>query len=416
MKTIDDIVQIGVKNKQCIYETGVKKVNDYLKLLNIDTDEFYEMVKSLPQLLGYDIISDKPTSVKSKLKFYKDTLSLIDSELAKLIKSFPVLLSYDTISDKPTSVKSKLKFYKNTLSLTDNELAKLIKSFPVLLGFDTMSDSPTSVKSKLKFYKDTLSLTDSELTKFIKSFPVLLGYDTISNNPTSVKSKLNFYKNTLSLSDSELTKLIQSYPSLLSHDTVSDKPTSIKSKLKFYKDTLSLTDSELAKLIKSFPTLLGYDIVNIKEARTGIKVKLALLKQMGIEKETILENPILLAYPATRIRFRFMMLKQAYDKDTTSKSRYMMQSEDVLYARLRLILSKNDPNSLVDMIRGEQSFAKKYGVSSAQLKQKYPIDERAIDFVEKLYNTKNPDDNWHLTPIERKAVLNKTKGEEYALS
>ena len=51
--------------------------------------------------------------ILQKIEFYKETLKLTDAELSKMIKSFPALLNYDTITDKSTSVKSKLsKLYE----------------------------------------------------------------------------------------------------------------------------------------------------------------------------------------------------------------------------------------------------------------------------------------------------------------
>ena len=365
MKTIDDIVQIGINNKTCTYDRGIKKANECLELFGISTDELYKIVKYYPYLLGADIVSDSATSVKSKLNFFKETFSLSDIELIKLIKTAPDLLNYDTVGNGPTSINGKIKFYKETLHLDDIELAKIVKLIPQYLSFDT----------------------------------------------ASIEFKLNFYKNLLGLSDSEVILLIKSAPALLCLDVVSTSPTSVKSKLKFYKDNFSLTDKELTELIKFFPMILAYDIINVKEARTGAKVKLALLNQMGVDKEDILKNPILLAHPATRLRIRFMILNQVYSKEDILKSRFLMTPEDKTYARLQYLLNKTDRTNLTDIKTDDAHFIKKYGITTTELKKLYPLDEKAIEWVENQFNKKN-NSKWKLTPIERKAVLSKKQPKE----
>ena len=72
------------------------------------------MIVSTPELIGRDINSNSETSVKSKIKAYKNLLKMSDEEARKMIIALPSLLCYD-FGDGKSSMKSKIEKLQQTI-------------------------------------------------------------------------------------------------------------------------------------------------------------------------------------------------------------------------------------------------------------------------------------------------------------
>lgn len=200
-----------------------KRVEYYKSELGFTKKQF----QKIPNIITSDTFSnpeENPLSIRAKVKFFKTELGFSNKQL----KTTPSLLSYNcliedekTISEninnlenandasKQKSIKSKIKFYRETLGFTNKQFQIL----PKLLTSDCSSDEsvPSSIRAKIKFYKDTLGFTNKQF----QQFPTLLCYDTHNEkSKTSAIKKIKFYKEKLGLTNEHLQK----FPTLLGLD------------------------------------------------------------------------------------------------------------------------------------------------------------------------------------------------------
>lgn len=171
-----------------------QKMADYQTLFQIDQPTLFKLIRKFPAMLGYDVLSDSPTSVKSKMKNFQTLLQTDAKTVAKMLIAVPTILGYDTVNDTPTSIKGKFKQYQTILHTDAKTLRHMITIFPAMLGYDTVSDNPTSVSSKCEYLKTSLQIDDQTLLKMLTKAPILLAMDTTSTGPSSLTAKIQKLK------------------------------------------------------------------------------------------------------------------------------------------------------------------------------------------------------------------------------
>ena len=370
---IENLLETEKDNKHMItsVELGVKKFESYKEIFGLTVEQTMELIRKNVRLLAKN-----PNMINEKIEFYKNHFNMDYKEIKDLLVKVSAL-----VISSNESIEAKTEYFKNVLDLNNNEIAKLLKTYPKLFTLDI-----EMLHFKVDFYKNALKLNDEEVVKFIKSSPGLLNRDVISNEPTSIKSKMIFYKKILKMNDEELRTIIRRNPSFLHYDIISENSTSVKSKMNFYKTTLELSDDQLIEMIKKNPHLLQYDVLSTDDSSAQSKLKY--LKSIGVTKEQLVSNPTLLAHPAKRVRFRYMILAQVVNDEDIFKSKNLMISEKKLYARLKYLQSRSDVKDIRMSFLGyaEQSFVKQYGITSEELLEKYKLDENAIEDVVTTYN------------------------------
>lgn len=166
------------------------KIEAYQKLLHVDQKTVVKLIAKFPAMLGYDVDSDSPTSVKNKMQNFQTILQIDARTVEKMIIAAPQILGFDTINDTPTSIKSKVKDYQRVLHADDKTLRHMVTIFPNMLGYDVVSDSPTSTANKVQFLKAALGVDDQTLLQMLVKAPVLLAMDTTGTGPSSLSAKI----------------------------------------------------------------------------------------------------------------------------------------------------------------------------------------------------------------------------------
>ncbi len=414
-----DIEKIIQKRGKTATSTAEEHMLELKKFFKMTDAELVQFINCAPNLLGADILSDAPTSVKSKTEYYKKTFGLSDDSTKKFIFAFPSLVTYD-ITDKTitgeqnenkpnktendTTIPEKIRFYKKLLMLSDAEVIKVIKKFPVLLGYDIHSNEPNSVLTKIKFYKELLGFNDAEVANFIRKLPQLLSYDIgISengkSNPSSIHSKFEFYKKTLNLTNEQTSYMIKQLPALFSYDTISESPKSIKGKLAYYQKKLKLSDEELHRFIFTVPCALGYDTTSTMPSSANAKIDRLL--EIGTV-EDIKNNPRCLCLPAQKVKVRAMLIADIDNNPIASNN--LMIREQKLYARRCYFVSHKIPITWTELFKNENKFQASHNISSDSLMNIYPLTDEALKEIEEAYNKlgKRP---LHLDETEKVSIL-----------
>ncbi len=326
----------------------LSKAEFYKKEFNLSDDDFNKMLKSLPALLGYS-----EESVCRKKEFYKKEFSLSGNDFNKILKILPTLLGL-----LEESVCKKKEFYKKEFSLSDNDFNKMLKILPTLLGY-----SEESVKSKEEFYKKEFDLNDNDFSKMLKVLPALLSF-----SEESVCRKKEFYKKEFSLSGNDFNKILKMLPQLLGL-----LEESVCKKKEFYKKEFNLGDSDFSKMLKTQPALLSLSDESIKKKHGQIK-------DLNIPKEALVDGPKILAVPENCLKIRYLILRTvATREEITAKPGAFMTSQNKTYARLVYLTDKTKRRLRLDDLRmDEKTFAKRHGVESEELMEKYKIDLNVI--------------------------------------
>lgn len=321
------------------------ELKDYLQNFGFSKSEI-NFVLASTSIRDVDLIDER-------LCFYRDRFNLANRGVITFIKRYPELLNRAT-----TSIEHKINFYQQLLDYDDRKIRIFIMRQPQVLGFDTESEEETSVKGKIKFYKKYFNLDKASTLEMIKILPALLAYDTISDSPTSVKSKVEFYKELFNINHEEVSKMIQKSPILLSFDTISNRKTAVKSKMKY-------------------------------------------LRQIASNEE-IIKNPNLLKFPATKIKFRFLLLSTVYQRKRILSNNDLMTNEGKLWARKQHLEESGKQFKL--MLASETKFVKYTGASTKGLMYSYPITVKTIEKLENDYFERTGT-NLKLDKNERQAVL-----------
>lgn len=292
-------------------------------------------------------------------------------------------------------IEHKLRFYDKLFNLSRPETLKIIVKFPQLLGMDVFMDDPTAVKTKLSYYVRRFGLSGYELTKILKNFPGILNYDVSDCSATSVPKKFETYINKLDLSEEELRHIFIAYPRMLSIGAKGGK-NSIKKRIEFYKEELEADAEELKYVLLKAPAILGFDINS--NSPTSAKRKLKALKEIFTTDE-IKKNPILLALPACKIKFRYMLL-YPYEKNLAEKGGLML-NERVAFSRICHLKERRVKPTLSRISYPEIVFNARQG----KITKEYPLTLEVIKRVQDYYNSLTIK-SLYLEEDEVRAILN----------
>ncbi len=131
-------------------------------------------------------------------------------------------------------------------------------------------------------------------------------------------------------------------------------------------------------MFKYMPTLLGFNNESLLEKKKNFD-------KVGIGKETLIKSPQIFAAPSKSFIFKYMLhYINAGGKQFLDYRNWYMTSEGKLWARYCYLQNRNaHPRNV---IMNEKQFQKKYGVESKVLMEKYPISQKAVDYVNEQYN------------------------------
>lgn len=298
-----------------------------------------------------------------KIEFYMQEFELSKSELVKMLKCSPVLFTYSE-----ESVKSKVEFYIRVLGISKTEFIKMLKIFPALLSY-----SEENIKSKINFYQQEFGIDILCLKKMLKFLPAMMGY-----SDESIKEKFEFYRSEFGITKTEFIKMIKILPILLglSEDNV-------KSKFKFYQKEFELSKEELVKMIKRLPPMLSYTEESVKE-------KYRVIKEIGLSKNYMIQQPNILSAPASVLKVRYAILRQiATYEEILARGGWYITSQNKSYARIKYLKEVNGDLCLSRVLCTEGRFVKMYGITSNELMEKFiliPEEQKNLEDDLKIEN------------------------------
>lgn len=373
--TSDETSPSSVKSKIKYFRDELGFTNRHFAIavtpFSNDVEYLKQKVAYLNKTLGFEakqiqsapsILNLSKETLDEKIAFYKKELGFTSAQF----KNTPNLFDFDTTSDAPTSIKSKIKFYQDELGFD----ASQFRISPSLLTFDTISDSPTSVKTKIKFYKDTFGFQN----KHFQQSPVLLGLDCISeDSPTSVKYKAKVLIDTLGFTQ----RTFQLSPGLLSSSIDPNEPTSTLSKAKFFVNEIGLEPEQLA----ANPILFHLDCLSGLENPKSIASKIKKLDEIGITIDDIKRDTRLLMTPAEDIKTKYALWSTLFpDKSFITANNWYVTRPEKIYARARfLVEDKKVKELLVAQLNiGEPQFQIRNKVKTEDLMQRYPFTDEVV--------------------------------------
>ena len=126
-------------------------------------------------------------------------------------------------------------------------------------------------------------------------------------------------------------------------------------------------------MLKTQPALLSLSDESIKKKHGQIK-------DLNIPKEALVDGPKILAVPENCLKIRYLILRTvATREEITAKPGAFMTSQNKTYARLVYLTDKTKRRLRLDDLRmDEKTFAKRHGVESEELMEKYKIDLNVI--------------------------------------
>ncbi|MBQ9790096.1 MAG: hypothetical protein IJW24_00690 [Clostridia bacterium] len=385
----EDVDYICTKTNTRGVERVQKTLRDYEIELGISKSELKKMVLAAPGLLGFvvipenqDIASD--TSVRTKIADYMQLLNLSKFEVINIIKKFPQYLGFDTKSNAPTSLKSKITNLQCLLGFNNEEVVRFVKKYPQILAQSIDPTSNSSLNSKIEAYAKLLNVPISSVVAMVRKLPQMLTLDINSTSKTAVKTKIEDYAKLLEISKFKVTALIAKTPEMLTYDVSSNAETSIKSKLEFYKRSLGVDSSVLGQMVAKCPVLLGLDTSS--NSKTSVRSKLEVFGDF-LTTEDIINNPIILTFPAMRTKLRFMILANCgIDRDKIVSNQNLMTSEQVMWGKVGLCKAKEIDFKYVTY--PGKFFMDRYGFALSDLAELFPLQNADISNIEAEYNSR----------------------------
>ncbi len=365
-----------------------KKMDYYRTSFGFSNDDLKKIIKTLPPFLGYETDGASTTSVSSKVEFYKINFNLTDEEVARLIKISPGLLGLDVYS-----VADKLDYLQDYFEFSNGEILELVKTTPAILGYDVK----WKTCEKVSFYSTYFGIDEEGAKKIIKARPNLLGRST-----EGVEKRVEFLSTMIGCSQERAKKIILSLPTILTYDLKS-----MLGKVKYYEKALSLSPQQAGAMIGKCPSIICYSIDDEDEKSAPRKLKY--LRQIATDEE-IAQNPALLTHPALKLKTRYLILAQVFERKEIVGNRKMTTSEDKLWGRLRYC--EEGGHSAKAIIRSESRFRENIGVTSQEVVRQYPLTLQDIKRLEKSHEEKTGE-SIHLDQFEIEAVFGSaSEGDE----
>ncbi len=339
-----------------------------------------------------------PELIQQKVESLQAFLQIDNPTMVHLIRRFPRLLNFDLISEESSKVKNRIREYQDLLQADAKTVVKMITAFPALLSFDSTSDNAKAVRSKIKDYQTTLHADLASVQKMIISYPVLLGLDT----KTTIKNKLADLQATLHADAATVTKMVMDFPQLLGYEITGDSPTAVKHKLRHLKDVFRVDEQTLTGMVSKAPSLLGMDAISHgpKSLRTKVDKLRSVLTPEQL-RECMVKTPAVLTVPAQAFKIRYMLAENLGIMSRFLKIGYMVNQNKV-WARASY-LNRHPVLNLKSVYINEKDFHHRFGRSSAELMQQYPLDQTAVFKIEQNYLLKTGN-NLTLDQQERTAL------------
>ncbi len=315
------------------------------------------------------------------LKEYYALLGYHDNEINKLIKQCEIR---DIVL-----IQIRIEDYQELLHVNRARVLKLIIEFPYLLTFETKGKHiPTSVESKMLDWQNTFHLDEPTVIQIILRYPQMLAAGKLQD-------VLAGYQRVLQTDQTTVKKIILNKPYLVSLDI--DK--NIAPTLTFYRNTLQIDQPTLTQMILQYPAMLGFDI---KASPTSVKSKIEKLNEVMPFTELrarVIKHPMILNAPAQNFKLRYMLAVLAddyvgkqYSPDGKEKNSVVetfftsgtTKSQDTVYARLRYMM-QHGIKVMSYLYHEENRFNGAFGVKTEDLKQQYPLDAQAINYIEQEF-------------------------------
>lgn len=331
---------------------------EYIKFkFGLSGEKLTKFVSAWPNIFNLT-----PAMLDRKVAFYMKNLGISAEKFAEMIVKCPFILGYDISPNSPTGVLAKIRNIKTALNIPYETAIKLIKSAPGILCLE-----PANIERKIAFSQSVFGCDKEDVIKMALGSPRFLLLD-----PLSVRLKFYHFMYVLGISYEETVDFIKSSPQILNYDK-----DLIVARIKRYEEIFEITRPEVVAMVVRDSSILRYDAEG--ESETSIKTKLYYLSQIA-QKEDIIKNPELLAAPALKLKTRYLILAQVFDKKRILGSRYLNITETKLWSRWRYIQENNDrPYRLVEQ---EGLFNQRENVTRQDLLKKYPLTRSDVRELE----------------------------------
>ena len=307
-----------------------------------------------------------------KLKEYYASLGYNHHEINKLVKNG--MRDIDLI-------QIRIEDYQELLHVDRARVLKLILEVPYFLGYETRGKHiPTSVESKMLDWQNTFHLDEPTVIKMILSDPQMLGAGKLQD-------VLADYQRVLQTDQTTVKKIILKGTWLALLDI--DK--NIVPTLTFYRNTLQIDQPTLTQMILQYPVMLGYDI---SASPTSVKSKIEKLNEVMPFTELrarVIEHPKILGAPANAFKLRYMLavLADDYAGNNIATDFFFNKGKSIdgqhkVYARLCYLKSKG-LKIMSYLYVADGYFNKRLGVKTEDLKQQYPLDAQALNYIEQEF-------------------------------
>ena len=145
----------------------------------------------------------------------------------------------------------------------------------------------------------------------------------------------------------------------------------IVDKLNFIKEIFQISSEELKTLILKHSKIIGYD-------KDKLLTKINNFNKIGVDRQLLTENPILLSSPPDKIVLRFAIGKYFnISLHDFIKYNLFIINESKLYAKLKYFnqINKNETENIKWLSRSESDFSKHFHISSNALIEKFPLSD-----------------------------------------
>lgn len=298
-------------------------------------------------------------AVLEKEKFYCDYFNLSPKDFAKFVKEIPGVLVLN-----PETVINKSEYLMKEFNVSHEDLCKIFRAEPKLLSFNQ-----NNFLSKAEFLMNTLKLSKKDVGIIFRNYAKIFFFDIDNMN-----GKLEKLQEIFDLNKDELKQVINRFPNLLAQNM-----SSIKEKSMFIKQTFDLSYEELKEMTINYPTILSFTEAGLVEKKQNFDT-------VNIDKNFIVKNPRIIASPANTFVLRYKLNYVIFGDDSFLKrGGQFLFSEKKVWARYAYLKENNRLTSLSKLFFSDKQFEKREGVDSERLLNKYPLNEKVINYIEQRY-------------------------------
>ncbi len=238
----------------------------------------------------------------------------------------------------------------------------------------------------VRFWADYFDTQDENVLYYILSrHPELVTMYTDEFGKAKMAGR-KVFENFFNLQPAQVGPFLREHSILATINTDPNKKTSFQHKVFILQQQYDYTAKEIADILKKNP---AYICLNHTKQTHNNSVNAKQLKiRKYITDEEILANPRLMNVPAQKFVTRYMISVISNCRKQFINGGFMM-NEAAAYARMEYLLSNgylpltNASKNKSILYMTEKDFSTKFGVSTAALKAKYPIDSTTVDAVAK---------------------------------